>query len=111
MIIALHAEASIELTEAADWYQRNDHTGFAEDFLESIDKALEQIAEMPYAWPRCRGVSNELPPLHRFVVRKLPYVIVYLVQRTGIVVVAVAHTSRQPLYWLDRARSLEREEP
>ena len=56
MIIELHLEASAELAAAADWYQRNDHQGFAEDFLESIDKALEQIAEMPHTWPPCHGL-------------------------------------------------------
>jgi plasmid stabilization system protein ParE len=46
-------------------------------------------------WP---GREN----LHRRVLNKVPYAIVYAVARGAIFVVAVEHTKRRPGYWLAR---------
>jgi plasmid stabilization system protein ParE len=41
-------------------------------------------------------------PRRRFVVPRFPYSVAYQVYDTRIVVLAVAHSSRRPLYWLNR---------
>jgi len=41
------------------------------------------------------------------VVRKTPYLVVYVILPTQIVVVAIAHTRKAPGYWRDRLSDLE----
>lgn len=74
-----------EIKAAVTWYRAHRTTGTAEMFLREISDSITQIAELPNAWPISK-VDR------RVRVRDL------------ITVVAVAHTSRRPGYWLDRLR-------
>jgi hypothetical protein len=42
-------------------------------------------------------------PVHRAVVPRFPYVVAFEVHPEVILVLAVAHAKRRPLYWLTRA--------
>lgn len=63
-----------------------------------ISDSIVQIAELPDAWP----LSRLDPRVRVRYLRRLRYGIFYLVELDVITVVAVAHTSRRPGYWLSR---------
>ncbi len=87
--VRFHPEALLELKDGAGFY--------GERFVAEVDGALALIAEMPHTWPMWR----ERTDLHRRVLKKVPYAIVYAVT-ASIFVVAVEHTKRRPGYWLGR---------
>jgi plasmid stabilization system protein ParE len=95
-----HPAARTELLAAVDWYAQRDPI-VATAFAQVIDTALKEIAAVPLAWPTWAGRADlRWRPLRRF-----PHSLVYLVDETAIVVVAVAHQKRRPGYWLRRVVS------
>lgn len=61
---------------------------------------MSQAADFPLRWPLWAG-----DPRYRLIVlRRFPYQIFYEVGEGLIEVVAVAHTRRDPGYWLGRGR-------
>lgn len=93
--------ATSELEDAARWYEER-HAGLGLAFLAAVDEAVASIAEWPYIAPRLEGVSEGVDvrgaPLARF-----PYYVAYVVVGEAIVVVAMAHERRRPLYWSRRS--------
>ncbi len=93
-------EALAEAEDVARWYAQQSSVA-AFDFDDELEAAIARIERMPYAWPpHERGTRRHL--LHRF-----PFGVVYRVDGNRIVIVAVAHTSRRPGYWLDRLDDAE----
>lgn len=92
--------ARAELDAAVLWYRDHRTTGVAEMFLADIADAILQIAELPDAWP----VSNIDARVRVRYLRRLRYGLFYVVGTEAVTIVAIAHTSRRPGYWLDRLR-------
>jgi len=92
--------ARAELDAAVLWSRDHRTTGVAEMFLADIADAILQIAELPDAWPISRLDSR----VRVRYLRRLRYGLFYVVDREAITIVAIAHTSRRPGYWLDRLR-------
>ena len=93
--LGFHPEAVVEVRGAACWYrERNPDT--AEAFLAELERALLRIVESPERWPVVGS------GLHRFVLRRFPFSIVYRLQSGQVEVLAVAHGRRRPGYWRDR---------
>ena len=88
--VRLHAEALRELVDGSSFH--------GERFTRLIENALALVVEMPRAWPTWPG----RPHIHRRVVTKLPYAIIYSIHQDSIFVIAVEHTRRRPGYWLTR---------
>lgn len=74
--IRFHPEALLELKDGASFY--------GERFVAQVDEPLTLIGEMPHTWPIWPGRAD----LHRRVLKKVPYAIVYAVDRMSIFVVA-----------------------
>jgi toxin ParE1/3/4 len=72
----------------------------AEIYAAAISNALDEILELPFAWPRWR-VRPDLRVRH---LRDISYSIFFRVQNRVVLVVAFAHMSRKPGYWLDRIK-------
>lgn len=102
MEIALHAGATADLTSAGDWYESR-QPGLGLELNDEVDLALDAIAENPRTWPRWPNAPDVLE-IRRFLLPRFPFALAYMVQADRIVVLAVAHTSRRPGYWLDRLR-------
>lgn len=100
MRIALHPDARGEARRGALRYELA-RPGLGVEFLEAIDEAVTQIAERPRAWPRWEGTDLEV---RRLAVSRFPYMIPFVVREDLIVILAIAHTSRHPAYWLHRLR-------
>ena len=82
------------MTEAAVFYEsRSD--GLGNDFLD-VQQAVDRLSDYPNSGePIDSGLKRTL--LHRF-----PFSLIYVVEQTGIVIVAVAHYGRAPGYWRSR---------
>lgn len=95
-------EASAELEDAALWYEAQ-RQGLGLELVEAIDLALEQIVRWPQIGRRVPRLPADLP-VRRVPVKRFPYHVVYLHWEGGVRVLAFAHDSREPGYWLSRIR-------
>jgi toxin ParE1/3/4 len=90
-----HPLAENELVGAAAFYEgRRPFLG--DDFLDSIDETVAGIQIAPEM-----GNPGKLQT-RSWKVKRFPFRIVYLVFPDRIWIVAIAHLSRRPDYWLNR---------
>lgn len=92
---AYHRLADNELAESAAFYEhRREFLG--EAFLDAVDETLAKIQNHPeLGHPGKSGTRS-------WKTKRFPFRIVYLEQPDRIWIVAVAHLSRKPNYWLER---------
>lgn len=88
-------EAEADLVRAKNWYDDR-RNGLGAEFVEKVEHAFEVIRRMPTT-PRL-----VFKDLRRVLTRRFPYSIIYRVSERRITIVAVYHTSRDPLGWKDR---------
>jgi len=96
MNVDFHDLAVEEIGAARIWYEERNPSAAAR-LLREIEGALDRAARMPEACPLfAEG--------YRWIkVRRFPYILVFELPSPEILkVIAVAHTSRRPGYWLDR---------
>jgi len=103
MKILLHAGATADLEAAEDWYE-SQRRGLGDDLRAEVDRALEIIRENPETWPRWPD-STPSPLVRRFLLSRFPYALAYVAEADRVIVIAVAHTKRQP-HWLHRLKNL-----
>jgi len=84
-----------DLEEASTFYFQQD-PDLEVRFASCIDNALERVIERPEAWP----ILEE--DVRRYVVEVFPYSLLYSIERDHVLILAVAHQSRDPEYWRDR---------
>lgn len=101
--VRLAAEAARELNEAADWYEGR-QPGLADRFLADFDDLLPLIRRHPAAFPCLQDIPMGLE-VRRALMSVFPYALIFLELKREIRVIAVAHTSRRPGYWIYRVRS------
>ena len=93
VIICLDAE--IEYTESLIWYSARSESA-ATAFDAEFNQAISEIESDPQRYPFC-------DERHQFYLMcRFPFRIIYRVTDDTILVVAVAHGSREPNYWTDR---------
>ena len=90
-----HPEADAEVIESARYYNSR-QGGLGGRFLVMVDKAVDSILEDPTRLPL---VDDEV---RRCPVDQFPYSIVFAVVGDTVIVIAVAHHSRDPDYWKGR---------
>ena len=95
--IAIAPAAQAELSAAAAWYEAR-ATGVGEKFLMRVDDAIKRISEHPSSFP----VWAAAPRFRKVVTEKFPYVVFYRDTSERIEIVAIAHGSRLPGFWLKR---------
>ncbi|HLT38827.1 MAG TPA: type II toxin-antitoxin system RelE/ParE family toxin [Enhygromyxa sp.] len=98
--VRLEAKARAELHAAISWYEEQ-APGLGAQLWESIDDVLRLLETTPDGSTTVPGVSPELG-VRRVFTRRFPYAIVFLVKGDLVEVIAVAHSSRRPNYWMDR---------
>jgi plasmid stabilization system protein ParE len=68
----------------------------AEQFEAEFDRSIQLIEAEPSRYPRCDD-------RHRyFLMRKFPFQVIYRHENDHVIVISVAHTSREPRFWADR---------
>jgi toxin ParE1/3/4 len=96
MKVKLHPEARNDLKEGKAFYRHRSPLAAAA-FAREIDAAISRITEFPVRYAEGEHGTREFILPWRF-----PYTVVYLVSKNGIIVVAVAHHSKEPEYWHGR---------
>ena len=93
--VVVSTAAEGDYAEALSWYAERS-VDAAEHFDEELDRALRSIASDPERFPRC-------DKRHRYyLMRRFPFQIIYRQYEDRVVVIAVAHTARKPVYWSER---------
>ena len=101
MRLELHPEARAELRSAALWYDER-RPGLGDEFIAEVSATLDRIGDAPEsypAWPRTRAAG---PLIRKATIQRFPYVIAFEKHEQHVLVLAVAHAKRRPLYWLTR---------
>jgi len=99
----LHPEARAEFRAAAIWYDEKE-LGLGDALIADVNLTLERIAASPRAYAQWPGSDTVQPLIRRAVLSRFPYIVAYEEDANRILVLAIAHTRRRPLYWLTRAR-------
>ncbi len=71
-------------------------SGLGVKFVRSVEQALAIAVQFP------RAGSPGPAATRKVMVKGFPFSVVYLQEKEGITVVAVAHHARRPGYWIDR---------
>ena len=87
--------AALDGRDAMAWYEERD-AQVAQRFSDAIEATMAKIAAAPLRGPR------HLAGTRRCAIDRFPYWMVYRGDEERVVVVAIAHTSRTPTYWVDR---------
>ena len=101
MRLELHPEARAELRSAALWYDEQ-RPGLGDEFISEISASLDRVSDAPESYPAWPGTRAE-GPLIRKATQRFPYVIAFERHEHHVLVLAIAHAKRRPLYWLTRA--------
>ena len=96
MRVKLHPEARVDLREGKAFYRRRSPLA-AVAFAHEIDTAISRITDSPLRYPQGEHGTREFILHWRF-----PYTVVYRIKDSLIVIVAVAHQSKEPGYWHHR---------
>jgi plasmid stabilization system protein ParE len=94
------AEAEGEI-ESARQYLTLQASRLGSRFLDDLDETLDAVAERPESFPKLETLPDD-SPYRRALLSIFRYAVVFEILSDEILVVAVAHTSREPNYWLDR---------
>ena len=92
---AFHPAAKEEFLAAIDFYNER-VPGLGAEVAAEIEAAGDRVEAFPKMWPE---VSFEI---HRCLVRRFPYALLYAIEKDQIMIYAVMHTKRDPDYWKNR---------
>jgi len=95
MRIEFHPEALAEFRDAAEFYEKQQH-GLGSRFTDAIKSAISHIGESPTSW---RIIEDEV---RRDLTKVFPYAVLYSIEDSYILIVAVMHCHREPGYWRSR---------
>jgi len=96
MRVKFHPDARVDLREGKAFYRHRSPLA-AVAFAQEIDIAISRITESPWRYPAGEHGAREFILPWRF-----PYTVVYRVSAIQIVIVAIAHQSKDPGYWHHR---------
>jgi len=96
--LEIHPTAEAEAEAAVRYYaQRNPRAAIA--FAEELDAAISRIAAEPHVF-----VVHDFGT-RRLLLRTFPFSVVFRSEEASVLIVAVAHGSRRPGYWVDRVHT------
>ena len=93
--IRFHELARRELFETRDYYDDLVYK-LGERFIIEVERCLNIIKNNPLAYPVIK--QN----VHKAVIIKFPFSILYQIEKDNIYVLAVMHQKRKPKYWAER---------
>jgi plasmid stabilization system protein ParE len=97
MRVEFHPDAGADLREGRAFYRHRSPLA-AVAFSHEIDRAIASIAEAPMRYPAGEHGTREL-----VLPRRFPYTVVYRIRENLVVIVGVAHHSREAGYWHRRS--------
>jgi len=99
--LELHPEARSELRSAALWYEER-RPGLGDEFISAISASLDRVSDAPESYPAWPGARAAGPPIRKATIQRFPYVIAFEKHEAHVLVLAIAHAKRRPLYWFTR---------
>jgi plasmid stabilization system protein ParE len=96
--ILAEAEAEIELARA---YLTGQASRLGDRFIADLQETLDAIAKRPERFSKLETLSDEAP-YRRALLSIFRYAVIFETMSDEVLVVALAHASREPNYWLDR---------
>ena len=97
MTFEFHPEARIEFIDAIAYYERS-REGLGLRLSREVYGTINRILLGPTAWPRISENTR------RCFTRRFPYGVVYEIREDDILIIAIAHSSREPFYWSSRTK-------
>ena len=98
--VRVETKARGELQAAIAWYEEQ-APGLGTALWEAVDEALRRLQTTPDGSTTVPNVPSELG-VRRVFTQRFPYAIVFIPKDDAVKVIAIAHASRRPNYWLDR---------
>jgi toxin ParE1/3/4 len=98
--LIVQQEAEADIAEAYRWYEMQ-RFGLGQEFLESVDRAFERLAENPL---RHAPVHRDT---RRTFLRRFPYVVFHVLRNEHVHVLAVLHQRRNPRIARNRTSRFE----
>lgn len=77
--------------------------GLGRSFFAEVRRAESLISQFPESAEEIR------PGIRKRILRKFRYSLIYTIEKDGLLILAVAHHSRRPGYWVGRVGSGEKE--
>jgi toxin ParE1/3/4 len=99
--VVLHPDARAEIRAAALWYEERS-PGWGDRFVGRVNDMLERLVEAPGLFAVWSGTEVAPIPIRKAVLEQFPYPVAFEAHSEFVLVLAVAHAKRQPLYWLVR---------
>jgi toxin ParE1/3/4 len=100
LALVVHPAAEAEFEAIRTWYGAVNLSA-ALRFVEQLQGAFNAVCAHPRRCALWRGKLGRLG-VRRYVMRRFPYVLPYIVQEEAVFVLAIAHTKRRPDYWRNR---------
>jgi len=95
MNFVFHPEAEKEFKKAIEYYDGiNPLLGY--DYAVEVFSAIQLAVSFPEAWPTIEG------NIHRTLVKRFPYGVLYANEKGRIYILAIMHLHRHPDYWKRR---------
>jgi|LFRM01.2.fsa_nt_gb plasmid stabilization system protein ParE len=95
MTVDFHPEADAEFVEAVAYYE-DCEPGLGIDLSREVFATIQNVVDYPTMWPE---IEDEV---HRCLVHRFPYGVLYSIEPDGIFILAVMHLHRDPEYWKHR---------
>jgi hypothetical protein len=96
MTVVFASLAQQEFDDAVAWYDVQ-MPGLGERFRAEVQQGLARIEIHSTAWPVERG------EVRKYLLNRFPYKLLYAIEPSQILILAVAHQHRRPDYWVDRS--------
>ena len=90
-----HPDALEEYNDAGSYFAQKE-AGLDLRFIVAVEDAIERILQHP---DRYRRFEEDV---RRCLTRVFPYAVLYTIEKDYILIVAVAHCSKEPGYWKHR---------
>lgn len=98
MTVEVLPAAQADLDSDADYYEERS-SGLGGEFLTAVDSAFSFLARFPRAG---RPLAGSTQMVRRWTVQKYLYTVIYVLLEGRVLVLAVAHSKRDPDYWQSR---------
>jgi plasmid stabilization system protein ParE len=95
--VEFRGEATQDLVEACEWYE-SERVGLGHEFLVAVAAAVSGLRREPARFQIVKRRTR------RVLVKRFPYMLLFVVQEKSILITAVFHLKRNPQRWSDRVR-------
>jgi hypothetical protein len=96
LIYRFHRAALTEHLDQVAFYE-SQLPGLGADYLGEFESTMVRICSNPKTYP-----NIEASALHKVGMRRFPFHVIYMIHKDQILVLAIAHYRRRPVYWTDR---------